>query len=91
MLNLRTFTTHDWYGYAGAMCFPNGDVPLIGECGDYVFVMGGECGDVYDMNDDFGNVLLRIETEGLYESAQEAIDALQILVDVLTHKEGDNG
>jgi hypothetical protein len=86
-MNLRPFTKVDWYGYGGASRFPNGDEPLIGHCGNYEFVIGGECGDVYDLTDDSSPVLLRIDTENLYRSAAEAKDALQLLVNILTHKE----
>jgi len=31
MLTLKRFEESDWYGFAGAQCFKNGDAPWIGD------------------------------------------------------------
>ena len=36
--NARPFSQFDWYGFAGAESWPNGDQPVLREVGNYLLV-----------------------------------------------------
>ena len=78
---LRPFTKSDWYGYAGATPFPNGEPPRIGSIAGWTIVVGGE--------EDSAGTLVEINCENevwqrLFPNTE---DAMLVANTILTRRE----